>query len=335
MSTLSQFFNNDTVSSTGITSFVGSSKTVSIPSTAKYIGYGVIGAGGGAFCYSSNCFDPGNNGSGNSGGGFSWWEGNVNCASPFNLTVTIGTSTVQANGGFSSISGGPTNICATGGCICMGGCGIGGLINTCGGKNGCSTTRNCCAAGSCGICVFMAASSGGGAGGLLGNGGRGCLADGCYECAGGGGYGSGGGGGWPASDPGASNNLQIPIINGVFVPTLGTQSPVNTWGTSAYTLSYNCLGNLSTAKTMFTAQGSGACCAQPAGAGGGGTFGAPAGFGGGSGAQAMCYCACVGNPGCGGGGSWAQATACRCCCHHCLARNAGGNGVAVIEYWNR
>lgn len=317
MSTLSQFFNSTTTSGAGGVTYFGTSGSLTVPSDVTYIAYGAIGAGS---CGSI----PGAAGSG-AAGGFSWGESAVNCASPFNLTVTVGSS--SANGGFSSVTGGPTTICATGGLsTCTGGIGYGGVINTCGGV-GCYTPTG---SGYGTGCYKYCYRSGGGAGGLFGNGGA-------AGNLGGGGFGSGGGGGYNA---GYAGTFGVP--NG----GSGLNGDV---GSPGFAVNYNLNGKLSQAKTFLSASGGGAgiknifghpggvCCFfSPAGAGGGGTSTFAAGFGGGAGSYNGNGTAVL--AGCGGGGNSSAYYFCNCvdgyaqrsAIYSCAA---GGNGFVAVEYW--
>jgi len=311
MSTLSQFFNSAASSGAGGVSYFGTSGSLTVPSDVTYIAYGAMGAGARGSCV-NRC--------GATGGGFSWWEGAVNCASPFNLTVTVGSA--GANGGTSIVSGGPTTICATGGLSTgVGGIGYCGLINTCGGIGSCYYVVSCTYPRWYYCCYIYA---GGGAGGLMGNGGN-------AQTLAGGGFGSGGGGGWNSGFGGAGlGSPSGPGLNGEV-------------GTPGYSVSYNLNGKLSQAKTFLSASGGGAGLKNTnvyyaAGAGGGGSNGYAAGFGGGSGGlgstQILAGCgggghdwifaACTVPDGYGGGGGYCISPQTNVC---------GGNGFVAVEYW--
>jgi len=317
MSTLSQFFNSAASSGAGGVSYFGTSGTLTVPSDVTYIAYGAMGAGARGSCV-NRC--------GAAGGGFSWWEGPVNCGSPFTITATVGAS--GPTGGTSIVSGGPNMICATGGQTTAGGIGYCGLINTCGGIGSCYYTVCWDGYRTCYRCCVI---NGGGAGGLMGNGGN-------SQAFGGGGFGSGGGGGWNSGFGGALGTPSGPGLNGEV-------------GTPGYSVSYNLNGKLSQAKTFLSASGGGAgvknmagqsgsttCNFYAAGAGGGGSYGYGAGFGGGSGGLSNPYTLA----GCGGGGhEWLR----------CITTNpdgygggggsslspaltvCGGNGFVAVEYW--
>lgn len=336
MSSLSQFFNNNSTLTGGTVSFLGTTSSVTIPSDASYVAYGVIGAGSmGTHCRVDCCGGCGN---GAGGGGFSWWDGAFSCSSPVTLCATVGAT--GATGGSSCVTG-LTNIYATGGNANTGGAGSNGLINTCG---GCGNNINCpsppCCNGSY-WCYRYYLTTGGGAGGLFANGGNGF-------CAGGGGFGSGGGagmsnclgGGWLGNP--SSGSIAGAGVNGC---------PGNPGFSNQVTLA----GKYSTAKSFLSASGGGAgqttyCCGNiqgcyhyesamsPAGAGGGGYASYCAGFGGGAGGYTGCLTTGTVLAGCGGGGN----SGCICICsrddppYNCtytFGCYCGGNGFVAIEYW--
>lgn len=285
MSTLSQFFNSAASSGAGGVSYFGTSGTLTVPSDVTYIAYGAMGAG------SSGCVNPACIISGGAGGGFSWWEGAVNCASPFNLTVTVGSA--GANGGTSIVSGGPNTICATGGLSTgVGGIGYCGLINTCGGT-GCYKCYNLsvCSPDAYGpgsyTTICNKSISAGGAGGLLGNGGPGSQGNPCVPatsdaCAGGtqagGGFGSGGGAGASGYILSSCSNVSPRGCGGYFFNSYyakvagasggagGQPGNVGCAGTGlngdvgipGYAVSFNLNGKLSQSKTFLSASGGGA-----------------------------------------------------------------------------
>lgn len=352
MSTLSQFFNNNTVDQRGGTvTFLGTSSSVTIPSDATYVGYGAIGAGSmGTHCC-GGCCGAINNGA--AGGGFSWWDGTFSCNSPVTLCAVVGAAGVT--GGTSCVTG-LTTITATGGANTAGGVGSGGLINTCGGRGNSTQCHSPPCTNNSYWCYRYYVTSGGGAGGLLGNGGDG-------YCAGGGGFGSGGGAGQTNCIGGGAG---LPGLCAPNVGSCGVQYCSNNLagrglnagpGQDGFSSQYVCnQQKYSTAKTFLSASGGGAgmysqCCVcaspsmtcayGPAGAGGGGYQTHQAGFGGGSGGFTACMSGGAGfktYAGCGGGGS----AACYCICsqddpnYNCTLSYGcycGGNGFVTIEYW--
>jgi hypothetical protein len=182
MANLSQFFGSavtaggvNTTSTMRVFSETGS---YSIPASAVYAAYGVMGGGGTFSQATAECRVCQKSGG---GGGFSFKEGAQ--AGADTICAVIGQGgRPQANcpvqmasqGGTTCISGFDAGtICATGGCCNCPGSGSGGDINTNGGYGG----------------LYEANLGGGGAGGLYGNGGD------ARSGGGGGGFGSGGGGG--------------------------------------------------------------------------------------------------------------------------------------------
>ena len=347
MSTLSQFFNSAASSGAGGVSYFGTSGSLTVPSDATYIAYGAMGAGSSSNINSWVV-------SGGAGGGFSWWEGAVNCASPFNLTVTVGSA--GANGGTSIVSGGPNTVCATGGLSTgVGGIGYCGLINTCGGT-GCVKCYNysCCNPDGYGPGTYVIqcarSISAGGSGGLLGDGGPGSQYNifvpsttSCDSCAGGvqagGGFGSGGG-------AGASGYfVQCATINSCgndyyrcCYQVLGAQGggggqPGSNGlagnglngvaGTPGYAVNYNLNGKLSQAKTFLSASGGGAT------AGCGATVGTS-----GSNWAYVIPAASTGSAGAGGGGAGSQRGGFGGGGGSCSAGGCGGGGGIACYYYN-
>ena len=301
MSTLSQFFNTGGGSGSSIRGttlcIMNTTGSFSIPNTIEKVAYGAIGGGGGGNRKGCSLLPF----YGGGGGGFAYKEAELTCSVSFNVCAIIGAGgTCNSNGGTTSITGlSSGNICATGG---SGGTnGAGGA----GGQGFGGDINNCGGGGG-------DRGGGGGAGGLLGRGGNG----GC----GGGGYGSGGGGALCA-EPGAPELGMLIGNDGLYSLSSSTVPVTDTTCKIVYDCAppptlFTKYGDYSQARSFFgVANGASNCSSLTPYPGGGGYFGDGA-FGGG-GALSCCG-------GCGGGGGGGGSTA-----------GLGGNGIAMIEYWEK
>jgi hypothetical protein len=334
MSTLSQFFGKGNITGSRHV-IVQSTQNVLIPSNVKYVAYAVMGAGSSGSSFPP--LSPSVGSIGGPGGGFSYREGAVSCASNFNACVIIGgvgchcTRTVSSITGLCSPTSGVTAICASSGytCVCIvpppginfslnfAGIGYLGNINSNGG----------CAQINCATPNSRFGNGHGGAGGLYGPGGNGGVSLGPslgQGNNGGGGFGSGGGGGGsqgftgpPGSGTDAGTSAQgagggnpgyCAFSSSAGIGGVGLAGGP---GTPGYIIQYAACG-YSQGKTYFAAAGGGGnrCFSGGAG-GGGGACNGDGGFGaGGSGPLG-------GSPFGGGGGTM----------------DVAGKSIAMIEWW--
>lgn len=331
MSNLSNFF--PTASGAGETNTSGfrvftDSASVTIPAGVCYVAYAAMSAGS---CSRGPTCKPG------LGGGFSYKDGSLVCASSFDVCAKVATTQGQC-GGDSCVCGFSTGvICAVGPKCTVLGCGVGGSINSLGGDGG---VNQC--------------SGGGGAGGIYGRGGTGGFGSADNTRGGGGGMGSGGGGGGGYGDGkggegggggafgGHAYSCQQATNGGAGLRGMGgsggnanscSPSGGMSNGESGYSIAYTDDGKYSQVKTFFAAGGGGGASAYGCndsvsisagngGAGGGGGSGrndgkggGNGGFGGGAGSSTQCRAIA----GCGGGGSGMSVP--------------GGNGVVAVEWW--
>jgi len=360
MSTLSQFFGSGGGAAgapgTGQVTFFRENGSVTIPSNATYVAYGVLGAGGGA------CIDsPGNKGGSGAGGGFSYKEVALTLPAPITVTATVGAGGTPCNPYQTGSSGGTsclaspspawTTVCATGGaigCNCTvvqidGGVGSGGDINANGGTF-CTIPGPLAIQGD-----FLNYGFGGsGAGGLFGpaldfdpncgfNVNINYNLDRCFR--------DGSGGAYSANTGVAGFDGLLGKAGGTtnHSPTSGlTRGAANNHGENAWVQGYTRDGRLSTSKTFFGAAGGGGGKAdgQPdgciaAGNGGAGaaggvgtccsTYGGQSGFG--AGAPGGGFHRGGLAAGCGGGGSSGRAN------FPSAVYVKGGDGMAVVEFW--
>lgn len=218
--------------------------TYTIPASAQYVAYGVVGAGGGSMGMSSTagcCGSP--QSFGGAGGGFSYHEMDISgYSTAITACYTVGLGgcygrcdcrATNSDGGSTCICGDAclTTICATGGqgaCRCVqlcGGSGSGGMVNNCGG--GIFALNNRRAGGDtnaqCLFCNNNSANGGGGAGGFIGQGG-------CGGCKGGGGSGNGGAGGMGSDYTFQSEPTQGGVYNGGSRGVDQLRTGQNLWG---------------------------------------------------------------------------------------------------------
>lgn len=353
MSTLSQFFGSGGGAAgapgTGQVTFFRENGSVTIPSDATYVAYGVMGGGGGT------CMVTGEGNWAGAGGGFSYKELALTLPAPISVCATVGAGgatggpgvggPAASDGGtscFTSTSPAWTAISATGGdqgcCTAQcssGGTGSGGDINTCGGGQWAPSPS------------ASNHTGGAGAGGVLGdafdfNTSACPLAYGTLSFQLHGNTASSGGAfsintGF-ASQPGLVGKAgNSGYACSTFYSSIDTVSS----GESGWISGYTRDGRTSTAKTFFSAAGGGGglSCSQ-------GNQYVPGGDGGAGGAGGYGYCGYHGNSGFGAGGTGGPvsnrggmagcgggAGGMNHNCPNASTFPAGGNGVAIIEFW--